>query len=324
MKDPSPHTRSLDASVVVTVYDQPDTLRPILQSLTQQDTLSTYEIVVSDDGSDGQIHKVVSEEALTTAIPIRYIWQQDRLFRAGQARNNAIRLSSGKILIFLDGDCIPPPSFVREHLSLHDQQENLLVAGGRLFCKIETCRDLLKERPPLVDVLTHLKATAWENTDEETYRRRWLTTENPWKAGFSYNISAPYSNELYFDENFLGWGIEDWELCYRLWKNGHVFNYVPGISVWHLDIPELVCNVFRLSDHDGLVRFAKNALYFLDKYSDDPSLLDCTLAFRCYELNLDTNRWYWDLTHENDDPKDYRIEEGILKLRIWLGENPSA
>lgn len=323
MLSPSPYERHFDASVIIVVYKQEDILRLTLESLKNQRTAARFEVIVTDDGSP-TIWPTVQLAMSDSRVNCRYVWQQDRQFRAGQARNNAIRLSNGQVLIFLDGDCIPPADFVQRHLDAHAGTDRLIVAGGRSFYNADNIRRWLSSEPPLEEVVEFLTEHAWVNTDEELYRQRWLTTDGPWKAGFSYNESVTYSPELYFDENLVGWGIEDWEFNYRNWKSGYTFQYRPEITVWHLNLSELIGNVFRLSDHDGLVRFAKNTLYFLDKYPEEASLVECSLAFRCYQLNSTTNRWYWNKVHEDDDPKDYRLSEGILKLRRWLAANPTA
>lgn len=48
--------------------------------------------------------------------------------RPSAVRNNAIKLSSSPILIFIDGDIVPLDDFVEKHIRTH--KEN----GGKLVC----------------------------------------------------------------------------------------------------------------------------------------------------------------------------------------------
>lgn len=306
--------RKYDASLIVTTYNQTLTLGYILDCLLNQKTTGSFEIILCDDGSNEETFRIFSDRASTAEIPMRYVWQQDRGFRAGQARNNGIGLSNGKVLIFLDGDVIPPLNLVEEHLKIHRKDKNLIVAGDRLFCHDY---ELIKAGPFRNHrrLISWLEKNAWVNQQERGYREKWLKSKNPWKAGFASNLSIRWSPEVYFDENFLGWGIEDWEFVYRMHRSGKIFHFAKDIIVYHLDIKNSIFNAFRNNNHEEMVLFARNALYFIDKYPDDPSLRKCTIAFRHYGLDRKKNRWYWDKN------VNYFVDDGIKRLKEWFLKN---
>lgn len=312
-----PTKRTYDASVILVTHNQPQTLGPILKCLAAQHTLASYEVIVTDDGSNPRTGRFVNRFAGNASRPVRYIWQQHRRFRAGQARNNGIRLSNGKVLIFLDGDVIPPLDLIERHTIFHYLTDNLIVGGERLFCHGE---DFEAKKPfaSAPEILEAAASCARVNEEERMYRTKWLTSENPWKAGFSSHLSVKWAPDVYFDENLVGWGIEDWEFCYRLWKSGRAFRFYNNLLTYHINFSRATFNAFRLNRHEELVLFARNALYFIDKYPDDRTLRECTIAFRCYELDPATNRWRW------DESKNYSVEEGIARLREWFQANPKA
>ena len=302
------------ASVIVTTYNQTLTLGHIFDCLLNQETKENFEIILCDDGSAEETFRIFSACASSSKVPMRYVWQQDRGFRAGQARNNGIELSRGEILIFLDGDSIPPLNFVEKHISFHRKDPNFIVGGDRLFCHDSDFAKAGTFRNPRV-LIGWLEKHAWVNEQERGYRKEWLKSENPWKAGFASNLSIRRSPEVCFDENFLGWGIEDWEFVYRMNRSGKKFHFAKDIIVYHLDMKNAIFNAFRNNDHKEMVLFARNALYFVDKYPDDFSLRECTIAFRHYELDKKNNRWYWDKS------VNYSVEEGIERLREWISKN---
>ena len=299
------------ASVIVTTYNQTLTLEHILDCLLNQETEESFEIILCDDGSTEETFRIFSTRASSAKIPMRYVWQQDRGYRAGQARNNGISLSNGETLILIDGDIIPPLDFVEKHIRLHQENPNSIVAGDRLFCHDY---DLIKGEPFQTPqkLIKWLNKNSWINEQERGYREDWLQSKNQWKAGFSSHMSIHRAPDVSFDENFFGWGIEDWEFFYRMWKLGRKFYFTNDPIVYHLDIKNAIFNAFRNNNHEEMVLFARNALYFIDKYPGDPSLRECTIAFRHYELDKKKNCWYWDKN------VNYSVEEGIERLREWL------
>ena len=75
-------------SVIVTTYNRPAALRAVLDGLgAQQDR--GFEVLVADDGSRDDTRALVEAQAHTAPVPIRHVWQEDRGFRAGAARNRA-------------------------------------------------------------------------------------------------------------------------------------------------------------------------------------------------------------------------------------------
>ena len=68
---------------------------------------------------------------MCTCYPLIHVWQEDLGFRAGRARNLAVKSSHGEYLLFLDGDCIPRPSWISAHRRL--AQRGWFVAGNRVL-----------------------------------------------------------------------------------------------------------------------------------------------------------------------------------------------
>ena len=93
-------------SLIVSSYNQPNTLRPVLAGFAVQDDLD-FEMIIADDGSDADTRGVAEEFASTAPFPVKFITQEHRAFGKARILNKAAAVSQGDQLIFCDGDCVP-------------------------------------------------------------------------------------------------------------------------------------------------------------------------------------------------------------------------
>ena len=94
-------------SIVVPVYNRPDEMKELLDSLEKQD-YKDFELVVIEDGSS-----VTSEDICTQyaeKFPIHYHFKKNEGPSIG--RNMGASLAKGDYLIFTDSDCILPPNYL--------------------------------------------------------------------------------------------------------------------------------------------------------------------------------------------------------------------
>ena len=120
----------MKASIILSTYNRPQALLTVLEALKLQ-TIQDFEVCIADDGSTKDTQQIIENFQQNSAFPILHAWQDDRGFRAASARNNAVRISSGDYLLFLDGDCIPRPNWIQQHLAL---QKNMHLLRAIEFC----------------------------------------------------------------------------------------------------------------------------------------------------------------------------------------------
>lgn len=113
------------ATVIISVYKDVEALDLIIASLTSQ-TVSLDEIIISEDGDSEAMREYV---AALNLPHVKHLSQEDNGWQKNRALNRAIRESSGNYLIFIDGDCVPYPTFVASHLSL--SEANVVLCGRR-------------------------------------------------------------------------------------------------------------------------------------------------------------------------------------------------
>ena len=128
----SPPPRAL---VVVTTYNHLPLLRRALRGYLRQ-TTTDFHLTVADDGSredTAAYLRDVAAEFEARGIGFRHVWHEDRGFRKTRILNEAVRQSpAAPLLIFSDGDCIPPAHFVERHLAVHEPRSFHVAGAFRL------------------------------------------------------------------------------------------------------------------------------------------------------------------------------------------------
>lgn len=127
------------ATVIVSVYNRLDFLKLVLAGLEGQ-TERDFEVLISDDGSGEAFVAGLKETAAASPLRLRHVWHADDGFRKNKILNESIRQAAAPYLIFLDGDCIPHPRFVAEHLA--HAAPDACLAGRRIDLSARLTRQL--------------------------------------------------------------------------------------------------------------------------------------------------------------------------------------
>ena len=93
-------------SVIIPVYNRPDEVDELLQSLTVQH-FKDFEVVVVEDGSSIPCKEVT--ERYTDRLTVKYFSKPNS--GPGQTRNYGAERSEGEYLIILDSDVILPEGY---------------------------------------------------------------------------------------------------------------------------------------------------------------------------------------------------------------------
>ncbi len=245
-----------EVSVVIPYFDDQPRLDLLLRSLDQQQGSGGFEVVVADDGSP--------EPPIIPAdlrYPCAVVRQPDRGFRAAAARNLGAAAAAGEFLVFLDGDTFPTAGYlaaVTGTLRAIDDGHGALVVGRRRHadlaaagddtsilaflrgdtvsggCRYSQTGSPLPSAPPAA--ITLLPDPRWLlDGYARTGNLRSASDED-----FRLIISAVLAvdRRLWdtvggFDEEFVGYGGEDWDFAWRAWLSGADFVYQPDAVAWH-------------------------------------------------------------------------------------------
>lgn len=95
-------------SIVIPVYNRPDELEELLQSLVLQDFRKPFEVVVVDDGSTVSSYEVVSR--FESELNLSFYYKANS--GPGDSRNFGMKKAKGDYFIIFDSDCIIPENYL--------------------------------------------------------------------------------------------------------------------------------------------------------------------------------------------------------------------
>ena len=102
-------------SLIIPIYNRPEEIDELLESLTKQTYANSYEIVIIEDGSIITCKHIIEKYL---ALNVSYYFKPNS--GPGDSRNYGMHVAKGDYFIILDSDCIIPSNYlqtVHEELS---------------------------------------------------------------------------------------------------------------------------------------------------------------------------------------------------------------
>ena len=226
-------------AVILSTYERPKNLRRALLSIAhQRDAPCLFELVVCDDGSLDETISIVDKFARSVDFPVRMTTHRHDGFQLSRSRNEGVAVSSAPYLLFTDGDCVLPPDHIAKHWELCDK--GFVVAGDcyRLDKETsETINDEVIRSGAFVQMTTHAEHTrvSRKALRARVYQMLRLSMR-PRLSGINIGLwRADFEKINGFDEQYVGWGMEDCDLQRRLERAGvRTKTILPWTAVYHL------------------------------------------------------------------------------------------
>ncbi len=95
-------------SIIIPVYNRPDEVKELLQSLTNQ-TDKNFEIIIVEDGSSVKCKDICDK--YKKQLDLKYLYKENS--GPGASRNFGAKQAIGDYLLILDSDCIVPESYIK-------------------------------------------------------------------------------------------------------------------------------------------------------------------------------------------------------------------
>jgi chondroitin synthase len=229
-------------SVVIPAYNRKSMLCNTLAGLAnQRDFREKIEVIIVDNGSNYPL--TPNDVDLLSLFPVRIVRRdlQRSNFRPASARNIGVRYARFNVLIFLDSDCIPCPSFFAAHWEVLNARAKVATIGHRVFVEAKSINkdilltggDSLSGLTPVSSMSNYLSPVDRRLKELVVFRHH----PAPYNCFHGCNVGLK-KEDFYtagsFNEGFDGyWGYEDIEFGYRLFINGVELLYVSEAVVYH-------------------------------------------------------------------------------------------
>ncbi len=218
----------MKVTAIITVRNRTLYLHKCLVSLSKQ-SLVVDEVIVTDDGSEEDIRGFLLSISETLPFSIKYVRQEYLGFRVARARNNAIKIATGDLLIFLDSDIISTKNYIEIFRKTISSASFISAYPIRLT--IEQTRMLSLEQISSFDFSTIISNKQkfkifkqYINDNLYSFANKFISNYKRKHPKLRGGVSAVLRDDIFkingYDEKFIGWGNEDDNLGFRLYSNG--------------------------------------------------------------------------------------------------------
>jgi len=206
------------ALLLCATYNQLPSLRLALRGYLRQ-TRRDFHLTIADDGSGPATTRFLAKIAPVFAargIGFQHVWQEDKGFRKTRVLNQSVRSSpAAPLLIFSDGDCIPPARFIERHLAVHEPMS--FHVGGAFRLDAETSKAIGEEQVDDGSYEGLGSAANGRELRKKASQSRWGTWVRRRHRPKVLGLNMAFDRALFealngFDERFQSWGFEDSDL----------------------------------------------------------------------------------------------------------------
>jgi glycosyltransferase involved in cell wall biosynthesis len=224
-------------SLIVSTYEQPTSLRKVLQGASLQ-TRRPDEVFITDDGSGEDTRALIELWRRESKAPVHHLWHPHEGFRKVILLNKAVAAATGDYLVFTDGDCVPHREFIADHERLAEQ--GFWVQGRRCYVKESFVSRFEVGATPIWNWMLLGRIGG---IGKGIRLPRPIVFRNRKQRGIIGCNMAFWRQDVLdvngFDESYLGRGIgPDSDLGTRVYNLGRRRKFVYGRAiVFHLDHP---------------------------------------------------------------------------------------
>ncbi|AXT50729.1 glycosyltransferase [Aquimarina sp. BL5] len=203
-------------ALLISTYNWPEALDLVLGSVLKQSVLPT-EVIIADDGSAEETRSLINNYKKNFPVSLHHIWHEDNGFTKTLILNKAIAKIKSDYIIQIDGDIILHKHFVKDHLNAC--KDKMFLYGTRVTITKEKSLQLMAKKKADLNIFSSgLKKRMRILYLPFVYKNRKPDAAISTKlrgANMSYWRKDAIEINGY-NEDFLGWGFEDYDFGQRL------------------------------------------------------------------------------------------------------------
>jgi glycosyltransferase involved in cell wall biosynthesis len=202
-------------SLIIPIFNRPEEIEELLQSLLVQDFKNPFEVVIVEDGSSLSCREIV--EKFQSKLDISYYFKPNS--GPGDSRNYGMNVAKGDYFIIFDSDCIIPPHYLSEvEKALH---LNFTDCFGGPDKALDSFSDVQKA---INFAMTSFITTGGIRGGSETIDKFQPRSFNMGLSRKAFEVSGGFAK--------IHPG-EDPDLSIRLWNLGFETKLIPEAFVYH-------------------------------------------------------------------------------------------
>lgn len=229
-------------SLVVAVYNRPEEMNELLQSIADQE-YRDFEIIIVDDGSDISSREVFQK--YKSKLNLSYFFTDNQ--GPALARNFGVKKSEGEWIIFFDSDCTIPKNYFFE-VEKFLEDNNVSFYGGP---------DMMDDSFTYLQKSINFSMTSLFTTGGIRGNKRAIDKFLP--RSFNMGIRREAFDEVNGFSDIRQYG-EDLDLSYKLIFSGYKSELIPEAKVFHKRRTNLF-NFFKQMFKSGKGRYYLNIKY---------------------------------------------------------------
>lgn len=221
-------------SVIIPVYNRPDEVDELLQSLVSQ-SLKDFEVIVVEDGSSVPCEDVVNK--YRDKLDVHYYSKPNS--GPGQTRNYGAECSKGEFLLILDSDCILPEGYLQAiEDELHREEADAFGGPDRAHDSFTRVQKAINY------AMTSFFTTGGIRGGKKKMDKFYPRSFNMGVRAEAYRALGGFSN--------MRFG-EDIDFSIRIFKAGYRCRLFPEAWVWHKRRTDLK-KFFKQVHNSGIAR----------------------------------------------------------------------
>ena len=202
-------------SIIIPVFNRPQEIDDLLNSITIQTFKEDFEVIVIEDGSQLSSKGIV--EKFASNLDAKYLYKENS--GAGNSRNYGMQHAKGDYFIILDSDCILPNHYLKEvDIAL---KNNFTDAYGGSDASHKSFTQIQKA---ISYAMTSVLTTGGIRGNKNLKNKFQPRSFNMGLSKVAFETTSGFASQHFG---------EDIDLTFRLWKNNFESQFIEKAFVYH-------------------------------------------------------------------------------------------